>query len=96
MLLEFIPANFVLVSEVYYSLPFRIETKDTLMSVEATLNSVGSVTIQASITGSDFYDVEGSSFTCDTSNLQSYIDCQPELLYRLKSPVQFLSAKILI
>ena len=58
--------------------------------------SNGDVTMQSSIDKLNWYDVSNSTFTCSPSGLQSYTDCQIDLLYRAKSSINFTSIKILI
>jgi hypothetical protein len=49
MVINYINTDFTLVSGSYYSLPFRIEARDTLMTIECALTGNGSVVIQQSI-----------------------------------------------
>jgi hypothetical protein len=96
MILTYNSGDFTLTTGVYYSPAFKIETADNLITVECTLNSNGSVIIQQSIDGTTYYDTVDNSFTCSPSGFQSYVECQPELVYRLKSVTAFISAKILL
>jgi hypothetical protein len=66
------------------------------MTIECALTGNGSVVIQQSIDDVTWFDVTNTSFTCSPMGQQSYVECQPELLFRLKSSTEFITAKILI
>lgn len=80
----------------YYSPAFVVDAKDDLITVECTLVANGTAIIQSSIDGINWYDVADSSFSCAPNGLQSYADCQTDLLYRVKSSTSFTWIKILI
>lgn len=96
MVINFTSTNFTNVSEAYYSDPFKCEDKDQLITVQITLSTTGVVNCQSSIDGVTFFDIDTTAFPCSPSGLQSYKDCQPNLLYRLKSTQSVTSAKILV
>ena len=96
MILNFTSANFSFNTGVYYSDPFLLETGDTLMSIELHLGSNGDASLQQSLSGGVWYDILDTTITCTPFGMQSFIDCQPGLQFRLKSTVLFISASILI
>jgi hypothetical protein len=96
MILNFTSANFALDTEVYYSTPFTIETNDTLMSIEVHLAANGSTSLQQSLDGNTWYDITDTTITCAPYGMQSFIECQPKLQFRLKSAIEFISANILL
>lgn len=96
MKLIFTNSDIVSDSGFYYSPEFLINSGDNLMTIECTLASNGDVIMQSSIDKINWYDVSNSTFTCSPSGLQSYTDCQIELLYRAKSSISFILIKILI
>lgn len=96
MILNLTQSNFTLDIGVYYSNPFLLETNDTLMSVEIHLSINGDVSLQQSIDGITWYDILDTTITCIPSGMQSFIECQPGMQYRLKSIVSFMSVKILL
>jgi hypothetical protein len=96
MILTFTADNFTLDTGFYYSLPILLETNDTLMSVEVQLTGNGEVIIQQSISGNTWYDIINATIICAPSGMESYIECQPKLQYRLKSATEFVNATILI
>ena len=95
MRIDYDSTKFTLNAGVYYSPVFNIAEGDNLITVECTLNSNGSVSIEQAI-DQNWFDVSDSSFTCSPSGFQSYIECQSQLQYRLKSVTQFINAKILL
>ncbi len=88
--------NFTLVGGNYYSTAFKVENSDSLITIQATLTENGSITVQSSIDESDWFDVPNTTFTCSPKGLQSYIECQKNLSYRLKTDVNVTSLNILI
>lgn len=96
MILTLNSTNFALDSGFYYSNSFSLEENDTLMSIEVQLNTTGEVSVQQSITGKIWYDIADTSFSCSPNGMESYIECQPKILYRLKSATLFTKALILL
>lgn len=87
--------DFKLETGVYYSPTFKVDN-DQLVTVESELSASGSVSLESSIDGENWYDIELSGFDCTPKGLQSYADAQKELCYRLKSTTSFVLTKILI
>jgi len=96
MILNLTTGNFTLDNAVYYSDPIVPGTNDTLVSIEVHLVANGDASLQQSISGITWYDVTDTTITCAPYGLQSFIECQPGLQFRLKSTVEFVSASILI
>jgi hypothetical protein len=96
MILTYNSEDFTLDTGVYYSPAFKIETEDQLITIECLLDSNGSVGIQHSLDSINWYDSINNDFLCSPAGLQSYVECQPNLVYRLKSTIEFTSAKILL
>lgn len=96
MILTYNNTDFTLDGGFYYSPAFKIETEDELITVECELVGTGDVLIQHSLSNELWYDSIGNTFTCSPTGLQSYVECQPQLIYRLKSTIEFVSAKILL
>ena len=95
-ILSFSTGDIILDSGIYYSPNFCVETKDSFLTIQVTLNSNSDIYVQSSVDGITFFDVPDSYFTCSPSGLQSYAECQPGLKYRLKCLVEILNVKILI
>ena len=96
MTINYVQADFELDSGTYYSPAFKTGKKDDLMTIAPILTVAGSVSLQASIEGTNWYDIEDTAITCSPGGLQQYKEAQEDLLYRIKSTTQFASAKILI
>lgn len=96
MILTLTSDKFTLDSGFYYSQPFKIETTDNYIAVEAELLANGTASMQHSIDGITWFDAANTSFSCATKGLQGYADCIPQLNFRLKSSTQFVYAKILL
>ena len=96
MILTLTSDKFTLDTGVYYSQPFKIETADNYIAVEVELMSSGTVSMQHSIDGINWFDATNTSFSCATKGMQGYADCIPQLNFRLKSVTQFSYAKILL
>lgn len=96
MILTFSPTQITFNGSHYVSTPFEVDNKDTLLTVNVHLQSSGTVIIQSSIDGTNWYDIEYTDFTCNPSGLQSYVECHPDLYYRLKADQSILSAKLLV
>lgn len=96
MILTLNTVAFELVEGVYYSQPFRIEKLDTFMSIEVELSGNGSVDIDQSINGVNWFVTVDTTLSCAPSGLQTYSNFQPQLYFRLRSVTEFISANILI
>lgn len=85
--------DIILIEGAYYTPSFNI-LKD-LLTIQIVTNGASTVTVQSSIDGSDWFDVPSCSFVTGlTGGLQSYVECQPEVLYRIKSTL--LPSKIIL
>lgn len=96
MLITYTTSDFTNVGGLFYSPSFLVESKDDLLTIAVELATNGTVYIEASIDDITWYTLPDTFITTTPSGLESYADCQPLLLYRLQSPIQIISAKILI
>lgn len=96
MILELTGASFTDVAGTYYSPPFKQGVEDTLMTVAVWLALAGTASMQESIDGIDWVDVPDSSISCNLHGLQTFIDCQYDLLCRIKTTQAVTKAKISI
>lgn len=80
----------------YISSTFKVEETDSFVTIQATLAVNGTIVVQSSIDGTDWFDVPNSTITCSPKGLQSYVESQKDLLYRLKASAAVSSVKILI
>ena len=96
MFISWLASEFTTLGGKYYSPPFKVEDKDNLVSIEATLESNSTVYVEGSIDSVNWYSLNNTSFSASPSGLECYAECQPTLVYRLMSTVPFISAKILI
>lgn len=96
MKITFKTSNFTLNSGSYYSPAFYIQNNDNYMSVVATLSGSGDVSLERSVDEISWFPIADSTIACAPSGMQSYSDCQPELLYRLVSETSFVGAVIVI
>ena len=96
MIINLTSSNFTDIGGTYYSDVFKCYPDDNFISVQVTVPSYAVVNCQSSIDGVTFFDVHTTQFICSPNGLQSYKDCQPDLIYRLKSTTAVTSAKILM
>lgn len=96
MLITYSQSEFTLDTGVYYSPSFKTGKKDDLLTVAPILTGAGTVSMQSSIDEVNWYDVSDTDISCNPGGLQQYREAQEDLFYRIKSTVQFESAKILI
>ena len=88
--------HFTLTEWTYYSPIFKVEGSDSLITIQANLSENGTIIIQSSIDETDWFDIANTTFNCSPKGLQSYIECQKDLSYRLKVNVEVISLNILI
>lgn len=96
MILNFKPEHIISSGGFYYSPEFMVNAGDDLMTIECTLATNGSTLMQSSIDKVNWYDVENTVFNCSPSGMQSFAECQSELLYRVKSSTNISTINILI
>lgn len=92
-------SQFTLDSGYYYSSPFFIDDKDQLITVELTLTGSGTGSMQSSMSETEsaiWVDEEYTDFTCATTGIQTFGDCQLGLYYRVKTATLPVSCRILI
>lgn len=96
MKVNLVGAQFTLDGGYYYSPEFLIDDKDQLITVGLTLTSAGTGSMQSSIDNINWVDEEYTNFTCDTTGIQTFGDCQLELYYRVKTATLPTSCQIII
>lgn len=96
MKLNFAQNQFTEADGYYYSPAFLQSSDDSLIAVAVWLSTNGSCSMQASIDGVDWIDIENTTFNCSPAGLQSYTDCLYELIFRIKANQEPTKAQILL
>lgn len=81
-------------SGAYYTSAFI--TKKDKITIFAELSGNGTVSVQSSINGMNWFDVSNTEISCSPLGQESFVDCQEDLQYRTKSSVEPTSIIILL
>ena len=95
MTINLIGSQFTLDTGFYYS-PSFVQDSDEYVSIAIWTGSSATISMQQSIDNSNWIDIDRTSFTCNTSALQSFEDCHLGIYYRVKSSVLPTKCQILI
>lgn len=75
---------------------FYLDNVDSIVTFGVWLTLAGTATIEISIDGIDWASIEGSSITCNTYGIQTFVDGQSTLLYRIAADQEVIKALILV
>jgi len=96
MIINLKDTDFTLNTGSYYSAPFKVDTKDTLLSIGVYLAVSGTASLQVSINETDWSDISESSFICNLFGVQIYSNADINLVYRIKTDQAPTQAQISI
>jgi len=96
MIINYLTTQFSENNGAYYSPAFRQDSKDNIITVAIELAVTGNVSMQTSLDEINWFNVDGTTFVCSPSGLQTFVDCQWELIYRIKTDQVVVNAKIVI
>lgn len=85
MIINLTNTNFTLESGSYYSDPFKVDTRDSLMTIGMYLQDTGTTSLQSSLNEVDWADIPDSSFVCNLFGLQTFSNADINLVFRTKS-----------
>ena len=95
MTIKFEATDLLLIEGAYYTSPFSVIKSG--ITVQVKTDGVSTIVIESSIDGIDWFPIDHSEFNTEaTGDLQSYNECQLDLLYRIKSSIEPISIKILL
>lgn len=79
----------------YFTPPFLVDKSN--VTVQITTDVGLTATMESSIDGDDYYEIPETSFTIvSLGGIQSYVDAQPNLYYRIKMDELPTEIKILV